>query len=145
MTHSVVINVFIWDQLVPLSTILVNISTSGWMDSNYMRIAFFGIIGFLQKTLAARISALRRGTETVQYSKVSSGGPLCSQISSSPWGSIRRAPEPQKWARLKILQNSKFYPFGPKNPFFGVQKAENGCRTSMSPIFHWKYAIGGEN
>ena len=145
MTHSVVINVFIWDQLVPLSTILVNISTSGWMDSNDMRIAFFGIIDSLQKTLAARISAPRRGTEAVQYSKLSSGGPLCSQTSSSPWGSIRRAPEPQKWARLKILKNSKFYPFGPKNPFFGVQKAENGCRTSMSPIIHWKYAIGGEN
>ena len=61
-----------------------------------MRIAFFGIIGFLQKTLAARISAPRRGTEAVQYSKLSSGGPLCSQTSSSPWGSIRRAPEPQK-------------------------------------------------
>ena len=145
MTHSVVINVFIWDQLVPLSTILVNISTSGWMDSNYMRIAFFGIIGFLQKTLAARISAPRRGTEAVQYSKLSSGGPLCSQLSSSPWGSIIRAPEPQKWARSKILKISKFYPFGPKNPFFGVQKAENWCKTSMSPLIHWKCVIGGEN
>ena len=49
----------------------MNISTSGWMDSNYMRIAFFGIIGFLQKTLAAHISAPRRGTEAVQYSKLS--------------------------------------------------------------------------
>ena len=145
MTHSVVINVFIWDQLVPLSTILVNINTSGWMDSNDKRIAFFRIFGFLQKTLAARISAPWRGTEAVQYSKLSSGGPLCSQTSSSPWGSIIRAPEPQKGARSKILKNSKFYPFGPKNPIFWLQKAENGCRTSMSPIIHWKYSIGGEN
>ena len=145
MTHIVVINVFIWDQLVPLSTVLVNINTSGWMDSNDKRIAFFGIFGFLQKTLAAHISAPRRGTEAVQYSKLSSGGPLCSQTSSSPWGSIIRAPEPQNWAKSKILKNSKFYPFEPKNSFFGVQKAENGCRTSMSPIIHWKYSIGGEN
>ena len=139
------INVFIWDQLVPLSTILVNINTSGWFDSNDKRIAFFGIFGFLQKTLAARISAPRRGREAVQYSKLSSGGPLCSQTSSSPWGSIIRAPEPQKWARSKILKISKFYPFGPKNPFFGVQKAENWCKTSMSPLIHWKCVIGGEN
>ena len=118
---------------------------SGLMDSNNKRIAFFRIFGFLQKTLVARISAPRRGTEAVQYSKLSSGGPLCSQTSSSPWEGIRRAPEPQKWARSKFLKNSKFYPFGPKNPFFRVQKAENGCRTSMSPIIHWKYAIGGEN
>ena len=115
------------------------------MDLNDKRIAFFGIFGFLQKTLAARISAPRRGTEAIQYSKLSSGGPLCSQTSSSPWGSIIRAPEPQKWARSKILKISKFYPFWPKNPFFGVQKAENGCKTSMSPIIHWKCAIGGEN
>merc|ERR1712102_105028 len=128
MTHSVVINVFILDQLVPLSTVLVNINTSGRMDSNDKRIAFFGIFGFLQKTLAARISAPRRGTEAVQYSKLSSGGPLCSQTSSSPWGSIRRAPEPQKGARSRILKNSKFYPFGPKNLIFWLQKAENGCR-----------------
>ena len=106
---------------------------------------FFGIFGFLQKTLAAHISAPRRGTEAVQYSKLSSGGPLCSQTSSSPWGSIIRAPEPQNWAKSKILKNSKYYPFEPKNSFFGVQKAENGCRTSMSPIIHWKYAIEGEN
>ena len=145
MTHSVVINVYIWDQLVPLSIILVNISTSGWMDSNDKRIAFFRIFGFLQKTLAARISAPWCGTEAVQYSKLLSGGPLCSQTSSSPWGSIIRAPEPQKGARSKILKNSKFYPFGPKNPIFWLQKAENGCRTSMSPIIHWKYSIGGEN
>ena len=142
MTHSVVINVFIWDQLVP---ILVNINTSVWMDSNDKRIAFFRIFGFLQKTLAARISAPWCGTEAVQYSKLLSGGPLCSQTSSSPWGSIIRAPEPQKGARSKILKNSKFYPFGPKNPIFWLQKAENGCRTSMSPIIHWKYSIGGEN
>ena len=145
MTHCVVINVYIWDQLVPLSTILVNISTSGWMDLNDKRIVFFGIFGFLQKTLAARISAPRRGTEAIQYSKLSSGCPLCSQTSSSPLGSIIRAPEPEKWARSKILKNSKFYPFGPKNPFFWLQKAENGCRTSMSPIIHWKYFIWGEN
>ena len=115
------------------------------MDSNDKRIAFFRIFGFLQKTLAARISAPWRGTEAIQYSKLSSGGPLCSQTSSSPWGSIIRAPEPQKGARSKILKNSKFYPFGPKNPIFWLQKAENGCRTSMSPIIHWKYSIGGEN
>ena len=145
MTHSVVINVFIWDQLVPLSTILVNINTSVWMDSKGKRIPFIGIFAFLQITLAARISAPWRGTEAVQYSKLLSGGPLCSQLSSSPWGSIIRAPEPQKWARSKILKIFKFYHFGPKNPFFGVQKAANGCRTSMSPIIHWKYAIGGEN
>ena len=146
MTHSAVINVFIWDQLVPLSTILVNINTSVvWMDSKGKRIAFIGIFAFLQITLAARNSAPRRGTEAIQYSKLLSGGPLCSQTSSSPWGSIIRAPEPQNWAKSKILKNSKFYPFEPKNSFFGVQKAENGCRTSMSPIIHWKYAIGGEN
>ena len=109
----------------PLSIILVNISTSGWMDSNDMRIAFFGIIDSLQKTLAARISAPRRGTEAVQYSKLSSGGPLRSQISSSPWGSIIRAPEPQKAARSKIVKNYKFYPFGPKNPIFWLQAGRN--------------------
>ena len=72
---------------------------------------FLEFFGFLKKTLAARISAPRRGREAVQYSKLSSEGPLCSQTSSSPWGSIMRAPEPQKEARSKIVKNSKFDPF----------------------------------
>ena len=121
------------------------VNISGQMDSNDKRIAFIGIFAILQITLAARISAPRCGTEAIQYSKLSSGGPLCSQTSSSPWGSIIRAPERQKWARSKILKISKFYPFGPKNPFFGVQKAENGCKTSISSIINWKCSIGGEN
>ena len=98
-----------------------------------------------QKTLAAHISAPRRGTEAVQYSKSSSGVPLCTQTSSWPWGSIIRAPEPQKWARFENFQILKISPFWPKNQFFGVQKAENGWRTSMSPIIPWKYAVGGQN
>ena len=131
-----VINVFIWDQLVPLSTILVNINTSGW--TQMVKMHFLEFLVFLQKTLAAHISAPRRGTEAVQYSKSSSGGPLCSQTSSCPWGSIIRPPEPQKWAGSKILKISKFSPFGPKNPFFWVQKAANGYRTAMPSNFHQK-------
>ena len=98
----------------------------------------------LQKTLAAHISAPRRGTVAVQYSKSSSGVPLCTQTSSWPWGSIIRAPKPQKWARFENLKIFKIFPFWPKKQFFGVQKAENGWRTSMSPIIHWKYAVGGK-
>ena len=70
-----VINVFIWDQLVPLSTILVNINTSGW--TQMIKMHFLEFLVFLQKTLAAHISAPRRGKKAVQYSRSSSGGPLC--------------------------------------------------------------------
>ena len=76
----------------------------------------------LQKTLAAHISAPRRGTEAVQYSKSSSGVPLCTQTSSWPWGSIIRAPEPQKWARFENFKISKFPIFDPKTNFLGFKK-----------------------
>ena len=99
----------------------------------------------LQKTLAAHISAPRRGTVAVQYSKSSSGVPLCTQTSSWPWGSIIRAPEPQKWGRFENFQIFKISHFWPKNQFFGIQKAVNGWRTSLSSIIHWKYAVGGQN
>ena len=98
-----------------------------------------------KKTLAAHILAPRHGTEAVQYSKSSSGVPLCTQTSSWPWGSIIRAPEPQKWGRLENFQIFKISHFWPKNQFFGIQKAVNGWRTSLSPIIHWKYAVGGQN
>jgi len=126
---------FRMDRLVPLSAILVNImDTSGWMDSDGGRVAFFRIFGFLQKTLAARVSAPRRGAGAVQCSKLSSGGPLCSQASSSPWGGIMGAPEPRRGARSKIVKSSKFCPFGPRNPIFWLQGAGNGCGTPMSPV-----------
>ena len=99
----------------------------------------------LQKTLAAHISAPRRGTVAVQYSKSSSGVPLCTQTSSWPWGSIIRAPEPQKWGRFENFQIFKISHFWPKKQFFGIQKAVNGWRTSLSSIIHWKYAVGGQN
>ena len=58
--------------------------------------------------------------------------------------SIIRAPKPQKWARFENFLIFKISPFRPKNQFFGVQKAENWWRTSMSPNIHWKYAVGGQ-
>ena len=145
MTHIVVINVFIWDQLVPLSTVLVNINTSGWMDSNDKRIAFFGIFGFLQKTLAAHISASRRGTEAVQYSKSLSGVPLCSQTSSWPWGSIMRPLEPQKWARSRIFKISNFSPFRPKNPFFYCKRQPMDIEQQCRLISIKNKPLGGQN
>ena len=68
-----------------------DINTSGWIQM--IEIAFSKIP---KKTLVAHILAPRHGTEAVQYSKSSSGVPLCTQTSSWPWGSIIRAPEPQK-------------------------------------------------
>ena len=116
-----------------------DINTSGWIQM--IEIAFSKIP---KKTLVAHILAPRHGTEAVQYSKSSSGVPLCTQTSSWPWGSIIRAPKPQKWARFENFLIFKISPFWPKNQFFGVQKAENWWRTSMSPIIHWKYAVGGQ-
>ena len=128
----------------PLSTILVNINTSGWMDSNDKRIAFFRIFGFLQKTLAARISAPRRGTEAVQYSKLSSGGPLCSQTSSSPWGSIIRAPEPHKGARSKILKIPNFTLLDPKTHFFGCKRQKMDTEQQCHLISIKNKPLGGK-
>ena len=76
-----------------LSTILMNINASGW--AQMVKMHFLDFLVFLQKTLSANISAPRRGREAIQYSKSSSGCPLCSQTSSTTWGSILRALEPQ--------------------------------------------------
>ena len=127
-------NTCIWDQVVPQSTILVNINALGW--TQMVKMHFQQFLVFLRKTLAAHISAPRRGTEAVQYSKSSSGCPLCSQTSSRPWGSIIWPPEPHKCAGSKIVKFSKFSLFWPKNPFFWVQKAENGWRITMPSNIH---------
>ena len=113
-----------------------DINTSGWIQM--IEIAFSKI---QKKTLVAHILAPRHGTEAVQYSKSSSGVPLCTQTSSWPWGSIIRAPKPQKWARFENFKIFKIFSFWPKNQFFGAQKAENGWRISMSSIIYWKYAV----
>ena len=90
---STVIHIFLCNELVPLSTILMNINASGW--AQIVKMHFLDFLVFLQKTLSANISAPRRGREAIQYSKSLSGCPLCSQTSSSTWGSILRALEPQ--------------------------------------------------
>ena len=82
---------------------------------------FLEFLIFLRKTLTAHISAPRRGTEAIQYSKSSSGSPLCSQTSPSTWGSIKRALEAHTLAWFKILKLSKISPFGPKNHFLNAK------------------------
>ena len=90
---STVIHIFLCNELVPLEYHFDEYKCIR-MGSNGKN-AFLDFLVFLQKTLSANISAPRRGREAIQYSKSSSGCSLCSQTSSSTWGSILRALEPQ--------------------------------------------------